>query len=67
VPSTKKATKALPYAQRAVLKPGDVERLFDISHQTRYRWEKEGRLPPRDVVIGDKPLGWRPATLGVRP
>ena len=63
--STKKKLRELPYAKRAVLKPLDVERLFDISDVTRYRWEKKGKLPPRDVVLNGEYIGWRPATLGV--
>jgi predicted DNA-binding transcriptional regulator AlpA len=59
--------KPLPPSERAVLKPRDVERLFDITAPTRWRWEKKGKLPPRDVILGGEPIGWRPATLGITP
>jgi predicted DNA-binding transcriptional regulator AlpA len=39
-----------------------VEDRYGISAPTRWRWEKTGRLPKRDVDIGGK-TGWRPETL----
>jgi predicted DNA-binding transcriptional regulator AlpA len=46
----------------AVIWPGGVQIRYGISKPTRWRWEKEGRLPPRDVNVGGK-TGWRPETL----
>lgn len=43
--------------------PRGVERMFDISAPTRWRWEKLGLLPPRDVFVGGRAVGWRSETL----
>jgi predicted DNA-binding transcriptional regulator AlpA len=43
--------------------PRGIEERFGITSATRYRWEKSGKLPPRDVYVGGKPVGWRPATI----
>jgi predicted DNA-binding transcriptional regulator AlpA len=36
---------------------------YGISAPTLWRWERIGKLPPRDVYIGGKPVGWKPATI----
>lgn len=46
----------------AVVWPSGVQERYGISAPTRWRWEKRGRLPPRDVNVGGK-TGWRPSTL----
>lgn len=46
----------------AVIWPKGVEERYGISDVTRWRWEKSGRLPRRDVNLGGK-TGWRPETL----
>jgi predicted DNA-binding transcriptional regulator AlpA len=43
--------------------PGGVEERYGISAPTRWRWEKLGLLPARDVFVGGKAVGWRPETL----
>jgi predicted DNA-binding transcriptional regulator AlpA len=45
-----------------VIWPRGVEQLYGISPPTRWRWEKEGRLPKRDVDVGGK-TGWKPSSL----
>jgi predicted DNA-binding transcriptional regulator AlpA len=55
-------TKRAPFAGTAVIWPKGVEARYDISAPTRWRWEKTGRLPPRDVNLGGK-TGWRHETL----
>jgi predicted DNA-binding transcriptional regulator AlpA len=46
----------------AVIWPAGVELKYGISSVTRWRWERSGRLPPRDFHLGDQ-SGWRPETL----
>jgi predicted DNA-binding transcriptional regulator AlpA len=55
--------RSLPLAERPILRPQDLELRYNISAPTRWRWERDGRLPPRDVFIGGKPEGWRRETL----
>ena len=43
--------------------PKGLEARFGVSAITRWRWEKSGKLPPRDVFIGGLAKGWRPETL----
>ena len=51
-----------PTEGTAVVWPRGAEIRYCISAPTRWRWEKSGRLPPRDVNLGGK-TGWRPETL----
>lgn len=55
-------TKRAPHEGTKVVWPAGVERRYDISTVTRWRWERAGRLPPRDVRIGGR-TGWKPETL----
>lgn len=50
-----------PKAQ-AVLWPRDIERRYGISAVTRWRWERSGNLPERDVHLGNK-SGWLVGTI----
>jgi hypothetical protein len=45
-----------------VVWPAGVQEFYGISSVTRWRWEREGKLPKRDVFIGGR-SGWRPETL----
>jgi len=45
-----------------VIWPPGLEQRLGISPPTRWRWEKSGKLPPRDVHIGGR-SGWRPETI----
>jgi predicted DNA-binding transcriptional regulator AlpA len=58
---TSKAKRA-PREGSAVVWPKGVEERYGISACTRWRWEKQGRLPARDVSIGGK-TGWKPQSL----
>jgi len=57
-----KARKTSPIRGTAVVWPPGCRAMFDISAPTMWRWEKAGRLPPRDVNIGGR-TGWKPETL----
>lgn len=50
-------------AGTACVWPRGVEQRYGISTPTRWRWERQGLLPPRDVYIGGRAVGWRPETL----
>ncbi len=54
-----------PRAGTAVIWPGGVQERYGVSHITRWRMERDGRLPPRDFFIGGVAVGWRPETLAV--
>lgn len=43
--------------------PRAVEDFFGISACTRWRWERERRLPPRDVFLDGRAIGWKPETI----
>ena len=45
-----------------VVWPKGVEERYGITYITRWRWERAGLSPPRDVHIGGH-SGWRPETL----
>lgn len=46
----------------AVVWPSGVQQRYGITHVTRWRWERDGKLPPRDIQVGGR-SGWRPETL----
>lgn len=50
------------HGTRCIWPRGMAER-FGVSDVTIWRWEKAGRLPPRDVFLGGVAIGWRPETL----
>lgn len=52
----------LPPVERVFL-PRHVEARYGVSGMTRWRWEKDGKLPPRDVHIGGKAAGWYASTI----
>lgn len=54
--------RAAPIRGEAVIWPRGVEQRYGISAVTRWRWERAGKLPPRDVHVGGRD-GWRPETL----
>lgn len=51
-----------PSQGTAVVWPSGVEARYGIKPVTRWRWERAGKLPPRDVHIGGRD-GWKPETL----
>jgi predicted DNA-binding transcriptional regulator AlpA len=48
--------------QPEVLWPAAVQSRYGITRPTRWRWERQGRLPARDVNVGGK-TGWRRETI----
>jgi hypothetical protein len=58
-----KASAAARAVGPVVIYPGGAEIRYSISGPTRWRWEQAGKLPPRDVFVGGKAIGWRPETL----
>lgn len=51
-----------PVGGAVVVWPAGVEARYGITAVTRWRWERDGRLPARDVHVGGRD-GWRPETL----
>jgi predicted DNA-binding transcriptional regulator AlpA len=47
----------------AVIYPRGLEARYGWSSPTRWRAERDGRVPKRDVFIGGEAVGWRPETL----
>jgi hypothetical protein len=45
-----------------VIWPAGLQERYGISAPTRWRWERIGRIPPRDVHLNGK-SGWRPETI----
>ena len=46
-----------------VIYPAGVQQQLGISLATRWRWERDGKLPPRDYFVAGVAVGWRPETL----
>jgi predicted DNA-binding transcriptional regulator AlpA len=57
-----KRHRTAPIAGTVVVWPKGVEARYGISDITRWRWEKQKKLPPRDMFIGGR-TGWKPETL----
>jgi len=47
----------------AVLWPRCVQARYGVCAETRWRWEREGKLPARDVYMDGKAVAWRVATI----
>lgn len=45
--------------------PSGIEAHYGISPPTRWRWEKDRKLPPRDVFVGGVAVGWKPSTIDI--
>jgi predicted DNA-binding transcriptional regulator AlpA len=43
--------------------PAGVQQRYGINSVTRWRWERDRKLPARDVFVGGVAVGWRPATI----
>jgi hypothetical protein len=56
-----KRTRGAPIEGSRVIWPAGLEKRWGISPITRWRYEKSGKIPPRDVHIGRG--GWRPETI----
>ena len=54
--------RGAPRAGTAVIWPQGLQERYGISAPTRWRWERDGTLPARDIHIGGR-SGWRPETL----
>jgi predicted DNA-binding transcriptional regulator AlpA len=54
-----KKTKPAP----AVLWPTNVQEMYGVTGPTRWRWERDGKLPPRDVYVGGKAVAWYRTTI----
>lgn len=54
--------RAAPRSGTHVIWPKGLEERLGVSPVTRWRMEKDGRIPPRDVFLDGKPIGWKPAT-----
>lgn len=62
-PSASRQPKRPRDAGTRVIYPRGLEIRYGISLSTRWRWERDGRLPPRDVHVGGALVGWRPETI----
>lgn len=58
-----------PEAKRSVVKrgllvvwPSGLAEDLGITAVTRWRWERDGKLPKRDVSIAGR-TGWKPSTI----
>jgi predicted DNA-binding transcriptional regulator AlpA len=51
-----------PRSGTRVVWPAGLEEMFGISAPTRWRWERDKKLPPRDVHLGTR-SGWRLETI----
>jgi predicted DNA-binding transcriptional regulator AlpA len=50
-------------AGTAIIWPGGILDRYGISWTTLWHWEKAGKLPKRDVHVGGRAVGWKPATI----
>lgn len=60
----RRARKHVPVAgNTGIVHAKGIEQRYDISPKTRWLWERNGRLPARDVFIGGQRAAWRVETL----
>lgn len=53
----------VPASERTVWNLADLRARYNKSAPTLWRWEKLGKIPPRDVFINGKPAAWRCETI----
>jgi hypothetical protein len=58
-----KTRAMLDPAQDAPWFPKAIEKRYTITPVTRWRWERTGKLPARDVFVGGVAAAWRPETI----
>jgi predicted DNA-binding transcriptional regulator AlpA len=46
-----------------IVRPVDVSNAYGVCGVTRWRWEKTGRLPPRDAYLNGEAVGWKRETI----
>jgi len=63
VKKLEKPKKKMRTAGTHCIWPSGVEARYGINSVTRWRWERDRKLPARDVFVGQVPVGWRPETL----
>jgi predicted DNA-binding transcriptional regulator AlpA len=63
MPKAARKPKTPRLAGSAVIYPRGLEERYGWSAPTRWRAERDGRVPPRDFFIGGRAVGWRPETL----
>ena len=61
IPRKQKVRHALTSGS-AVFWPAGIEERYGISQPTRWKWERAGKLPPRDFKVG-KRTGWKRETI----
>jgi predicted DNA-binding transcriptional regulator AlpA len=61
--SKRRSYSTRPHEGTDVIWLKGLEKRLGITDDTRTRWEKSGKLPPRDAYIGGVAVGWRPATI----
>jgi predicted DNA-binding transcriptional regulator AlpA len=61
-PSVRTALQLERAAASDIIWPRGAEIRYGVSKPTIWRWERTGRLPPRDVNLNGK-TGWRRSTL----
>jgi|GEM_PF-3186681 len=52
-----------PREGSAIVWPKGIEEQLGVSAPTRWRMERDHRLPPRDAFIGGEAVGWKPSTI----
>ena len=45
-----------------ILRPKELMNLIGVSRSTIWRWEQEGKLPPK-IIISDRVGGWRSSDI----
>lgn len=58
-----KKTRRPMAAAPVIYWPRDLEALLNVSSCTRWRMERDGRLPRRDAFLAGTPVGWHRATI----
>ncbi|MFT6420145.1 MAG: putative site-specific integrase-resolvase [Porticoccus sp.] len=51
----KKETTEDPKYPQLIFPPKALEKALDISSTTRWRWERDGKIPAHDLEINGKP------------
>jgi predicted DNA-binding transcriptional regulator AlpA len=63
VRKVKRAPKRPAFGGTHLITPRGLEARYGWSPPTRWRAERDRRVPARDVFIGGRAVGWKPSTI----
>jgi hypothetical protein len=59
----KSSKRVRPTVGTNVIWPHGLQLRYGVSGMMIWKWQKDGKLPARDVFVGGRAFGWKPETI----